>query len=429
MKPESGLTEYKREMPSLPDKLEKEVVAFLNSSGGTIYFGIDNNGEVTGIEDPDDLQLKLKDRIKNNISPEAWDYCSLSVDEQNGKYLVILEIRSGWKKPYYLNKYGMTAKGCFYRIGSAIEPMSLSRIETLLSKRVRCSLKNIPSPYKTLTFQQLHIYYQWKNKTLNDRFLESLNLVTDEGVPNYAAYLLADENRNTILFAKYADTTRVNLISNDLYGDYCLVKSFENIEDRLDAENITITKITPKRRLERRLIDRVALREAVLNALLHNDYANGPAPKVEFFSDRVEVTSNGGLPYGVTADDFFNGRSCPRNPELMRVFRDLEIVEQLGSGVPRITAAYSRDVFEIGENYIRVILPFARPEDVTKGMILDLISLTPSITISEIAETLDLSVSSTKSVIDELKGSGVLVRVGAKKNGSWMICREGEVRK
>lgn len=234
---------------------------------------------------------------------------------------------------------------------------------------------------------------------------------------------MADDNRNTILFAKYADHTRVNLISNELFGDYCLVKSFENIENRLDTENITVTKITPKRRLERRLIDKVALREAVLNALLHNDYANGSAPKVEVFSDRVEITSYGGLPYGVTLDDFFNGRSLPRNPELMRVFRDLEIVEQLGSGVPRITATYSRDVFEISDNYIRVILPFARSEDVNKGMILDLVSLTPSITISEIAETLDLSVSSAKSLIDGLKGEGVLVRVGAKKNGSLVVNR------
>ncbi|HJJ59520.1 MAG TPA: ATP-binding protein [Methanocorpusculum sp.] len=144
MKPESGLIEYKREIPSAHDKLEKEVVAFLNSSGGSICFGVDNNGSVTGVEDPDELQLKLKDRIKNNISPEALDYCSLSVEEQEGKYLVILKIQSGWKKPYYLNKYGMTAKGCFYRIGSSVEPMSVSRIESLLSKRVRCSLKKHP---------------------------------------------------------------------------------------------------------------------------------------------------------------------------------------------------------------------------------------------------------------------------------------------
>ena len=269
MSPESDKTEYKRELPAA-DKLEKEVIAFLNTDGGKIYFGIDDNGNTTGIADPDDLQLKLKDRIKNNISEHALEYCSITVEELNKKHIVVLTVLSGWEKPFYLNKYGMTPKGCFKRVGSSTEPIPVAQIEMIFSKRVRNSLKNIPSPVVDLTFQQLKIYYQEKGKTLNDRFLDSLNLTTYDGKPNYAAYLLADENRNSIMFAKYADTTRVDLISNELMGDYCLIKSFERLMDRLTAENITFTKITPRRRIERNLIDKVALREAVLNALIHN---------------------------------------------------------------------------------------------------------------------------------------------------------------
>ena len=100
------------------------------------------------------------------------------------------------------------------------------------------------------------------------------------------------------------------------------------------------------------------MREAVINAIVHNDYSNGACPKFEFFSDRLEITSAGGLPYGVTEEDFFNGYSSPRNKEIMRVFRDLEIVEQLGSGVPRILERYERDVFEIRPNFLRVIFRY-----------------------------------------------------------------------
>jgi len=90
---------------------------------------------------------------------------------------------------------------------------------------------------------------------------------------------------------------------------------------------------------------------AFLNAVVHNDYSYGATPKLEFFSDRAEVTSMGGLPYG--------GCSVPRNKEIMRVFRDLEIVEHLGSGVPRIVNAYGKEAFEIRDSFIRIIFRFA----------------------------------------------------------------------
>ena len=479
MSPESDKTEYKRELPAA-DKLEREVIAFLNTDGGKIYFGIDDNGKTTGIADPDELQLKLKDRIKNNISEHALEYCSITVEELNEKHVVVLTILSGWEKPFYLNKYGMTPKGCFKRVGSSTEPISVAQIEMIFSKRVRNSLKNIPSPVGDLTFQQLKIYYQEKGKTLNDRFLDSLSLTTYDGKPNYAAYLLADENRNSIMFAKYADTTRVDLISNELMGDYCLIKSFERLMDRLTAENVTFTKITPRRRLERNLIDKVALREAVLNALIHNDYSNNAAPKIEFFSDRAEITSNGGLPYGVTEEDFFAGRSSPRNPELMRVFRDLDIVEQLGSGVPRILKAYGKDVFEITDNYIRVVLKFAKegkneltddgkgsdkntsgdqkevtgdlkggkkntsdgqkeitdylenPKDIIsdrQSLILELIRENPSITRIELAEKLNINESAVQKHILMMKKMSLIERKGGKKYGQWIILADTDAKK
>lgn len=438
---ESNIIEYKRELPTSSDKLEKEVVSFLNSDGGTIYFGIDDDGNTVGVANPDELQLKLKDRIKNNISSHALDYCSITLENSDDKTIVLLKIESGWEKPFYLNKYGMTPKGCFKRVGSSLEPMNAVQIEMVFSKRVRNSLKNIPSPRSDLTFRQLHIYYEGMNKFLNDRFMQSLNLLTDDGKPNYAAYLLADENRNTVLFAKYADTTRVDLISNELYGDYSLIKSFERLLDRLESENITFTKITPRQRLERKLINETALREAVLNALLHNDYANGSAPKVEFFSDRAEITSNGGLPYGVTEEDFYSGRSAPRNPELMRVFRDLEIVEQLGSGIPRILKAYGKEAFVISDNFIRVILPFAKDfqstettnqenssakEDMiqissSESAVLNLIRTNPKITAADISDSLDISLRHTKRLLADLKEKGAIIREGSDKSGNWKI--------
>ena len=109
--------------------------------------------------------------------------------------------------------------------------------------------------------------------------------------------------------------------------------------------------------------------------MVHNDYSYGATPKLEFFSDRAEVTSMGGLPYGVTEKDFFGGCSVPRNKEVMRVFRDLEIVEHLGSGVPRILKAYGKEAFEIRDSYVRIVFRYAKPLSEVTGQVVSLLSV------------------------------------------------------
>ena len=122
-------------------------------------------------------------------------------------------------------------------------------------------------------------------------------------------------------------------------------------------ENKTLARITPKEREEKRLWNSVALREAVINAIVHNDYTSEIPPKFEFFDDRIEITSFGSLPQGMTEKEFFEGYSVPRNKELMRVFRDLDLVEHLGSGIPRILRSYGKECFKFTENFLRMTFP------------------------------------------------------------------------
>ena len=141
-------------------------------------------------------------------------------------------------------------------------------------------------------------------------------------------------------------------------------KSTKQVLDKINLENKTLAKITPKEREEKRLWSPVALREAVINAIVHNDYTSEVPPKFEFFDDRIEITSFGGLPQGMTESEFFEGYSVPRNKELMRVFRDLDLVEHLGSGVPRILRSYGRGCFKFTDNFLRMTFPAA--EQVTE---------------------------------------------------------------
>ena len=130
---ESNRIEYKQE---LNDKLEKEVIAFLNyRDGGNIYIGVDKSGKVIGIEDLDMDQLKIKDRLKNNIQPSCLGLFDVIHEPKGDKDIIRINIASGTEKPYYLKKQGMTEKGCFFRVGSASEPMPLRMIDELFSKR------------------------------------------------------------------------------------------------------------------------------------------------------------------------------------------------------------------------------------------------------------------------------------------------------
>jgi predicted HTH transcriptional regulator len=130
------------------------------------------------------------------------------------------------------------------------------------------------------------------------------------------------------------------LVENEEYGYCSIIKATKNILDKINLENTTFAEITPKERIEQRKWNAIAIREAIVNAIVHNDYTREITPKFEIFPDRLEITSYGSLPEGLSQAEFFSGVSNPRNKELMRVFRDLEMVEHLGSGIPRILKAY-----------------------------------------------------------------------------------------
>ena len=352
---ESKNIEYKRQVTP---ELEKEVVAFLNTNeGGFIYIGIDKTGKTIGVPNPDAVQLELKDRFKNNILPSCMGLFDILLEKRDDKNIVKIIVAGGYEKPYYIKKYGLSEKGAFIRIGSASEPMPSRQIEELFTKRTRYSIGKIKSPKKDLRFQQLQIYYQSMGKTLNEQFARNLELLNEDGDYNYVAYLMNDINNISVRVARYAGTNQVDLIQNEEYGHESLIKATQQVLDKLNLENRTFTKITYKQRIERRLWNPVALREAVINAFVHNDYTYEVAPKFEIFKDRLVITSCGGLPYGISQEEFFSGTSIPRNKELMRIFRDVELVEHLGSGIPRILQSYPKESFKFMENTLRVIFP------------------------------------------------------------------------
>lgn len=189
--------------------------------------------------------------------------------------------------------------------------------------------------------------------------------------------------------------------------------------------------ITSKNRIEKERVNTIALREVVINAIVHNDYTKG-VPLVEIFTDRIVVTSCGGLVEGLTESDFFKCRSMPRNRELMRVFRDMELVEQIGSGMSRILKAYDRSIFELTPSFTVVTFPFEEafisPNGKMTGGItdraktaLDVIKETPTATIAQLAELTGKSQRTISRELKEYKDAVLIRREGARRNGRWIV--------
>jgi len=446
---ETNRIEFKRE---LNDKLEREVVAFLNNhEGGVIYIGIDDEGKVVGVDDVDEIQTKITDRIKNNVQPNALGLFDVVIEEKEGKKIVKVVLSSGTEKPYYIKQYGMSPTGCYIRIGSSTVKMTIKQIDDLYSRRLHTSIRNISSPRQDLTFTQLKIFYQGVGLNLNENFTRSLELADDTGRYNYLAYLMADDNGTSIKVAKYAGEDKYDLIENDEYGYCSLIKACQSVLDRLRVENKTNARITPVKRIEKSLVDAKALREVVINAFVHNDWTREIPPVFEIFSDRIEVTSFGGMVYGQNLEDFFSLSSMPRSRELMRIFKDLELVEQLGSGMTRILKVYSRDIFNISNNFIKVTLPFGNIENKTENSqevrkkfvrssqevrkkfvkkstlsmqeqrVLDLLAENDTLTASSMAEQMRISTRQIQKYLRVLQEKGIIQHVGSKKGGHWDI--------
>lgn len=341
------------------DDLEKEVVAFLNSHYGVIYIGVNNDGEIVGVNNHDDIILKIVDRLKNNIEPSIIGLFEVNVLIYNEKHYIKIEVASGIEKPYYVKKYGMSSKGCYIRIGTQTSQLSQKEIDKLYSRKVKHTLSNMISPKQNLTFSQLKIYYQEKgyDEVNNEFFLDSLDLFTEDHKFNYLAYLLADNNSISVRVAKYHND---DFIERNDYGKCCILKAINNVIDKLKIENNTAIKITDNaKRDETRLVDSTALREAILNMFCHNDYSIGNEPYIIIYDDRFELYSYGGLPQGLSKEEFFKAKSLPRNRELMRVMSDLDMGEHLGRGMRRIMKHLSKEDFEITDNFITITFKYS----------------------------------------------------------------------
>lgn len=213
-----------------------------------------------------------------------------------------------------------------------------------------------------------------------------------------------------------------------------MIKATKSVLDKLEIENKTFAKITSKERIEKRLVEPIALREAVINAIVHNDYTREVPPVFEIFADRIQITSYGGLPTGLNKEDFFSCRSMSRNRELMRVFKDIGLVEPLGSGMSRILKAYDKSVFDISDNFMVVKFAFAEKAAIKSGdkrvtkkyeeqkaLVIEYLQKNHIAKSEEFIDVLGVKISRVKTILLQMAAENVIVAEGENRNRHYKL--------
>ncbi|MDR1049654.1 MAG: putative DNA binding domain-containing protein [Deltaproteobacteria bacterium] len=353
-------------------KFSQRVVSFLNHpGGGVIYVGVNPSGNVLPNNDIQHLKSSAADQINNNISPCAKGLFDINVLRVNAKPVLQVTVAGGVMRPYFILKEGMSPDGCFRRSESSMVKMTREEIEAAKSRdkdRGRC-LCNIPSPNERLSFNQLRIAYQEAMLEHSQRLSTELDLFLKSGPTgnyNMAGYLLSDQNLKNIGISKYscpvAERNRNDQVERwDMTErGRSVITSLNMALNKVEVEAPGFAEVTFLRLMERSLVDKQALREAVVNAVVHNDYSMGN-PIIEIFSDVISVVSCGGLIKGFSRQDMFSGRSMPRNRELLRVFKDLGFSDHVGSGVRYVASRYDESIFHTTDKLFRVTFPLDYP--------------------------------------------------------------------
>ncbi len=423
------------------DTICKEIVAFLNSNGGQIIIGINDNGDVVGVEKIDETLKKISDVITTQIEPNPQEEIRTELKFDSGKTLIVLYVSKGTRNIYCQKKYGFSSNGCVIRIGTTCKEMTPQQIRVRYEKNFyddEYMIKKKASRVD-LSFRELKIYYTEKGFHVDEDSLEAnFNLRNKDGEYNLLAELLADKNNIPFNLVKFNGTDKSAISERNDFGYGCVLSVYEKIKARLMAENVCISDTTVRPRKDRYLFDYDAVNEAVLNALVHNDWTI-TEPQISIFSDRMEILSHGGLPNGMTVEDFYEGISRPRNSTLMRVFLNMGLTEHTGHGVPTIIKKYGKEAFDITDNYIMCRIPFdsvvvgMRHKNVglnvglnvgmnkTEKAVLSLLIENADRNAEELASEVGVTKRTIERAFASLQKKGKIERIGSKRDGSWKV--------
>ncbi len=414
----------------------KEVVAFANTQKGIIYVGVKNDGEPIGVDNTDKVILQIKNMIRDSIKPDVTMFVRFDSFIENGKHIVSVSVQKGSDRPYYLASKGLKPSGVYVRNGTAADPSTDTAIRRMIKETDGESFESMRSLEQQLTFQSAKEEFRRHSIEFGNKQMKSLGLINPDEIYTNIALLVSDQCVHTVKAAVFQGIDQTEFKDRREF-DGSLFKQMEDVYSYIDMHNQTHSTFDKLRRIDARDYPETALREALLNSLVHRDYSFSASTLISIYDDRIEFVSIGGLLSGISEKDIMLGLSVCRNPKLAAVFYRLRLIEAYGTGMTKIMNAYKDSTkkprIEISDNAFKITLPnlnyhdnvteSMRSEgaDSTEATVLAYIRKSEYITRAIAENLLGISPSTANRLLRELVKKSTLKITGTGRQTKYML--------
>lgn len=427
------------------DDIKKEIIAFANCDGGTVYVGVADDGTVLGIENADECALQISNMVRDAVKPDVTMFIHYETLDCEGKAVVAVNIQRGTNRPYYLAKKGLRPEGVYVRQGYSSVPATDTAIRQMIKETDGDSFENMRSINQALTFEATKKEFEKRNVAFGQPQMQTLKIVSADGIYTNLGLLLSEQCPHTIKAAVFEGINQ-NVFKDRREFSGSLMQQLNEVYDYIDFHNQTHATFQKLLRIDTRDYPEVAVREALLNSLVHRDYSFRASTLISIYEDRIEFVSIGGLLPGLELDDLMMGVSVCRNPHLANVFYRLQLIEAYGTGMKKIMGAYAdapvQPKIMTTNNAFKIILPNVNavqktakaPEEIektavpisdpNKEKILRFLTEHQVITRKEAQTLLEVSQSTAGRVLKSMVDNGQLKQLGGSRTTRYELSKK-----
>lgn len=430
------------------DDIKKEIIAFANCDGGKLYIGVRDDGTVNGLDNADSVSLQISNMVRDAIKPDITMFLHYETIVENGKNVVVVDIQRGTDRPYYLAKKGMRPEGVYVRQGYSSVPATDTAIRRMIKETDGDRFEAMRCLNQDLTFEATKKEFELRKTDFGAQQMRTLKLIDQDGLYSNLALLLSDQCVHTIKVAVFQGTDQT-IFKDRREFTGSLMQQMNEVYDFIDFRNQTRATIEKLYRVDVRDYPEVAVREALLNLLVHRDYSFSASAFISIYEDRIEFVSIGGLMPGIDLEDVMVGISVCRNQDLANVFYRLHLIEAYGTGMGKIMKAYEsmqvKPVIETTKNAFKIILPNINAKYETENATVKTKSGTPvtvhtekklsdeeekileyarkhgAITRNDVIGLLEVSASTAARVIRKMVKTNLLEQKGKARNTHYTI--------
>lgn len=390
------------------DDIKKEIIAFANCDGGKLYIGVRDDGTVNGLNNPDEVSLQISNMVRDSIKPDVTMFLHYQTIEEDGKQIVAVDIQRGTDRPYYLAKKGMRPEGVYVRQGYSSVPATDTAIRRMIKETDGDRFEAMRCLNQELTFEAAKKEFALREVDFGLQQMRTLKLIDQDNLYSNLGLLLSDQCVHTIKVAVFQGTDQT-IFKDRREFTGSLMQQMNEVYDFIDFRNQTRATIEKLLRIDVRDYPEIAVREALLNLLVHRDYSFSASALISIYADRIEFVSIGGLMPGIDLEDIMVGISVCRNQDLANVFYRLHLIEAYGTGMGKIMKAYEgmkeKPTIETTKNAFKIILPNINAKYETGNA-----SVPKAESISSSAARAEKSLSNEEKVLEYARSHGAVTR-------------------